>query len=202
MMNPDTITMLSQYACHVSGKKDLVEIISYRKFFRVTSDCKIWRAGGSIAIGKESGTVQAIFNDQWQNEIAEIYKNYTIYFQANGVEQSIFNPATGEGGPRSSRLLQQIKDRKILADNGRFLDIGCGNGSFLKPFSTFFPEWNLSGTEWDGKYQDIVDAIPGFETLYTGPTLDDVSSGFDAISLNHVFEHIGNPINYLKRDCH
>ena len=76
---------------------------------------------------------QAVIGPQWEAEARKIYDNYTIYHQGGGAEQSVFDVATGAASSRSSRLLHRLEGAILLAEHGRLLDIGCGNGTTSGP---------------------------------------------------------------------
>jgi SAM-dependent methyltransferase len=140
--------------------------------------------------------VQAPATDEWRAEIANIYQHYTIYYQSEGAEQPVFNSATGQAEPRSVRLTTLLRTARDWPATGRMLDIGCGNGSFLRHFNEQFPDWTLAGTEWDGKSRTQIESIPRVEKLYIGP-LADIPGEFQFVSLIHVLEHIENPAAFL-----
>lgn len=79
---------------------------------------------------------------------------------------------------------------------GRLLDVGCGNGAWLTQMRRL--GWGVQGVEPDEKAAAIgrsrgvpiivatADALPAFE------------APFDAISLNHVIEHVHDPVAVLR----
>ena len=83
-----------------------------------------------------------------------------------------------------------------LPDTGRLLDIGCGNGAFLRAFARAMPRWTLVGTELSDATRAIVESIPGVEGLHVG-SLDDLTGQFDLIALVHVLEHVSRPLDLL-----
>ncbi|MBN2669898.1 MAG: class I SAM-dependent methyltransferase [Bacteroidales bacterium] len=92
---------------------------------------------------------------------------------------------------RASRLANQLKtDSKIL-------DIGCGNGQFLK-FIYEQKEINIYGTEMPGSSAQRAKKIPNLN-LHIGDLIDTKypNQFFEAITLFHVFEHLTNPLAYL-----
>jgi SAM-dependent methyltransferase len=184
--------------CHVCQEKALVPSSLYPRFKRVTSDCKPWPSGGQLGTCGNCGCVQTFVDDVWRKEIAAIYKSYTIYYQAAGAEQNVFEQTSGRSVPRSDQLLAQVQQSSDLPRTGRLLDIGCGNGGFLRSFHRHFPEWDLAGLEWDDKYRSEVESIPSVERLFAGG-LESVPGQFDAISLVHVLEHIEAPAEFLKK---
>lgn len=185
-------------SCHVCGAKTLKIHEGYRSLNRVTSDCKPWPAGGELAVCKECGSVQTLITPQWQNEIQQIYREYTIYHQSGGTEQSIFDQKTGKPMPRSARLLEEVIQGIKLPNTGKLLDIGCGNGQLLKQASRLLSGWSLYGSEYDGKYESEVLKISGVKGHFIG-AIEDIQDKFDIITLVHVLEHIPNPRETLNK---
>ncbi len=80
---------------------------------------------------------------------------------------------------------------------GTLLDVGCGNGEFVDRMRAL--GWQVSGVDPDpaavayGQRRGI--------GIFTG-TISDVPESvcFDVITLNHVIEHVADPINFL-REC-
>jgi trans-aconitate methyltransferase len=188
---------LSASECHLCGGGDITVFSSYRALHRVTSDCKPWPAGGELGVCRRCGSAQAIISPQWEAEARAIYDAYTIYHQSGGAEQSVFDPATGAATARSTQLLRRLKKDVPFADQGRLLDIGCGNGATLRAFSEVAPGWSLAGLEVNDRYKVVVESIPGVEALYTG-SIGGIPGEFQAITLIHALEHIAQPVPFLK----
>ena len=184
--------------CHVCGAADLDVAPAYARFRRVTSDCKPWPAGGTLARCCACGGVQTVVTAHWQQEADAIYAGYTIYEQGGGAEQRVFGDDHGIGQPRSDRLVARLRRSVSLPTRGRLLDIGCGNGGFLSAWSREIPGWSLYGTEVSTEHLPDLEPLPGFAGLVTGD-LSKVAGTFDVISLVHVLEHIPDPIALLKR---
>ena len=183
--------------CHICGSFDHLELAPKSgNFACVTSDCKPWPAGGNLATCRACGTVQSVITPEWCADAEKIYSAYTVYHQGGGAEQAVFS-ASGQGDSRSNRLVARLTESIALAKSGHLLDIGCGNGNFLRTFGTSFPGWKLSGAEFDAKHLSDLQAVPGFQTLHTGP-LDRIHEKFDVISLVHTLEHIVGPSGFLK----
>jgi len=89
----------------------------------------------------------------------------------------------------------ETKDPKFLQP-GRLLDVGCGNGFFLKPMKE--KGWEVHGVEPDnvaaerGRREGL-DIITGFIDQAHYP-----SEYFDYVRSNHTFEHVRNPREHLK----
>jgi len=163
---------------------------------RVTSDCKPWPPGGQLGVCLRCGGAQAVISPQWEAEARQIYDRYTIYHQSGGVEQSVFDAATGAASSRSSRLLHRLKEELPFPPVGRLLDIGCGNGSTLRAFNEIAPGWSLAGLDVNDHYKKAVESIPGVEALYAGP-IAAVPGRFQVITLIHSLEHIAEPAKFL-----
>ncbi|EKQ99067.1 class I SAM-dependent methyltransferase [Leptospira borgpetersenii serovar Ballum] len=138
-------------------------------------------------------------NDQaWRGEVEEIYKNYSIYHQGNGLEQVIFQNGPGLFKNRSFQIISKLKEYGFLSNTGKLLDIGCGNGGFLKSFQELFPNWVNSGYEIDEKYKENVLSIPNVVNFYSSD-LSIIKEKFDVITLIHVLEHLSDPWDYLNK---
>lgn len=189
---------MSAPACHVCGAGPVVLVAGYDDFRRVTSDCKPWPAGGQCAVCPACQCAQAVLDTRWHAEARAIYDAYTIYHTSQGVEQSVFDQASGQATTRSARLLQRVLKEVPVPPSGRMLDIGCGNGAMIRAFSQLAPNWKLAGVEVNDHYCATVQAIPGVERLYVGD-LDTVPGQFQLITLLHALEHIPEPRAILRR---
>ena len=184
--------------CHLCGAAAVEFIPEFGGFRRVTSDCQPWPAGGRLGVCRECDTVQTATDAAWQAEIAEIYAQYSIYHQSGGVEQSVFAHDSSQPSARSSRIIEYLSRGPRLPQRGRMLDVGCGNGEFLRAFAETFPAWSLVGSELNDKYRSVVEAIPGVEALCVGNP-EDAPGQFDLVVMVHVLEHIPDPGSFLRR---
>lgn len=187
----------TKLCCHHCGSVDLRIAAGYELVARVSSDCKPWPPGGILALCQACGLVQTVVNPQWQFESDQIYSGYTIYHQSGGMEQAVFDRASGVGQARSDAILNSLRSHVEVPAKGRWLDIGCGNGALLRACSRALPAWALCGSEVNDKYRDVVESIPGVERLFTDP-IEKISGSFDVISLVHVIEHIPCPSTFLS----
>lgn len=197
MVEPSSILRRDERCCSICGRAALDEIEAYRKLHRVTSDCRPWRTGGRLLICMQCGFVQTPNDEVFKKEIDEIYSAYTIYHQSkNGVEQSIFEQASGVASSRSRKLIATLCSLESLPVSGRMIDIGCGNGPLLRAFSEAFKGWTLAGSELDDKWRASIESIPGAEKLYVCPPFD-IPGRFDLITMSHVAEHVTEPVDFL-----
>jgi len=138
-------------------------------------------------------------NHIWQESIDEIYRAYSIYYQAGGYEQQFFAEESGRMTARSESLLTQLTKFVELPEEGRMLDVGCGNGALLKVFNKIRPRWSLVGTELNQKHKKEVEQIDGVEAVYTVDMPNMVPGRFDLITMVHLLEHIKCPSEFLMK---
>ena len=185
----------SVFSCHICGAAALEDIEGYGALNRVASDCRPWVPEGRLALCTRCGLLQKPVDASWEDETARLYAGYTLYHQGGGKEQAVFDEGGQGGVPRSSKLAEKL--RAFLPPRGRLLDIGCGNGAFLRCFAAAFPDWSLSGTELGEAHRREVEAIPQVERVYCGSP-DKAPGTFDAVTLIHVLEHVPDPGNFLQ----
>jgi len=183
--------------CHICCAGEISLLPHYSLLHRVTSDCKPWPPGGQLGVCRRCGAAQAIISPQWREEAQAIYDGYTIYHQGGGTEQSVFDSTTGAANSRSARLLHRLSQELPLPAQGRFLDVGCGNGNTLRAFNQIAPEWTLAGLDVNEHYKEKVEAIPGVQALYTGAA-ETIPGEFQIITLIHSLEHIAEPVKFLR----
>ncbi len=85
------------------------------------------------------------------------------------------------------------------AQRGRLLDVGCGSGAFLRQMHDL--GWQVCGVEPDAAAARVAREHYGLDV--TCGTLEEASfpsRRFDAITMNHVVEHLPDPIVTL-REC-
>ncbi len=186
----------SAIACHICGSKALTVVPRYPSFHRVTSDCKPWKPGGKLGVCGDCGCAQAVLDHAWHEEAKQIYEAYTIYHQSKGVEQSVFDQASGQAISRSVRLLQRLRTEIQLPERGRLMDVGCGNGALLRAFTELRPGWSLAGVEVNDHYRSAVESIAGVERLFTCHP-HEIPGRFQIISLIHALEHIPSARNFI-----
>ncbi len=136
-------------------------------------------------------------------------KNCNAYFLAprptsEQISQAYDSSYYGEKEEKfSSPLVEKILDyfrsgrarrvSKYLKAGAKVLDVGCGNGRFLK-YLLKYGTFELYGTEMEGNSAKRASRVKEIN-LKTG-TLDSgdfEDNFFDAISLFHVFEHLVEP---------
>ncbi len=183
--------------CHVCGGQLFVvgSNINYQ-LQQVTSDCRPWPFKNRIAACNLCGLIQKELTADWSKSTKQVYDQYEIYAQASGREQLSFDQNSGIKKGRSDKIVEWIKSTNELPQCGALLDIGCGNGAFLRAFGSSYTDWSLFGSELNSKYKDEVLSIHNVKEFYTNP-LDNLGKKYDFISMVHVLEHIPDPVRYL-----
>ena len=170
---------------------------AYPPRLQVTSDCRSWQGHGRLAVCGSCGIVQKQVDQDWLLEIVKIYNGYNVYAQSQGMEQLSFELGSGDGKARSQKIVGWIKSQASLPKSGLMLDIGCGNGAFLRAFGDEHPQWQLIGSELDDRNRVRIEAIPQVVRFHAGP-LGDIQDRFDLIVMIHALEHIPDPVAFLS----
>ncbi|HIJ59009.1 MAG TPA: class I SAM-dependent methyltransferase [Nitrospirae bacterium] len=86
---------------------------------------------------------------------------------------------------------------KGIKGKGRLLDIGCGNGELVEMMNNW--GWQAEGIEVDYKAVDVARSRGLKVTQGDFLEIDLSLEAFDAIISSHVFEHVYEPIDFLKK---
>lgn len=186
----------SGYTCHICGTPGIVIDPSFPSLPRLTSDIKPWPPGGQVGICTDCGSVVKPITSTWQDEIKRIYQQYTIYHQGAGAEQKVFD-ASGRSTTRSEHIIRWILGSLPIAHEGRLLDVGCGNGSFLSTFMSQAPSWRVDGADLSNQLRPEVTSTPAFGELFTCP-ISQISRSYELVTLIHVLEHVVDPVHFLR----
>lgn len=97
---------------------------------------------------------------------------------------------------RNDQIVKLIKNTINFQNEGDFLDIGCGAGHFIEAFSKVHSKWNIYAHDLTDLNKRSMSKI-NLKKFYTGD-VKDIKTKFDLISMNHVVEHLTDPVNTLK----
>ena len=161
----------------------------------ITSNSNIRNEGVCIYKCTSCQHMQKQVDEKYLNEITSIYKNYNnLYSISDGREQVKFlNDDLPQS--RSSIITDNIKSK--LPSSGKLLDIGSGNGAFLKAFSGAFKNWDLYAQDLHDNQKEEIFKVPNIKDFFALP-LAEIQVKFDFISLIHSFEHMNQPVQILK----
>ena len=90
------------------------------------------------------------------------------------------------------RRFEQLKNINYTS----LLDFGCGNGGLLKMLKSNCPDKNITGVELNNELVEYINT----ENINVYNNIDKMPKNinFDCIMLNHVLEHLYDPIEILK----
>jgi 2-polyprenyl-3-methyl-5-hydroxy-6-metoxy-1,4-benzoquinol methylase len=98
------------------------------------------------------------------------------------------------------RATQDDEIRSLPAlPRGRLLDVGCGSGKWLLKMRDL--DWQVEGLDFDESAVRVANQHGLAVRLGTVEQQRYPESSFDAVSLNHVIEHVPDPIGTLA-ECH
>jgi len=182
--------------CHVCGLHAVHPLTQGMRLLRITSDCVPLEGYQDIGVCGSCRTIVTLMSDSWRSLCAGIYAEYSAYRQASGAEDFVFT-STGLAKGRSSRILGLLAE-DLGTRSGRWLDFGCGNGTFIRALSGQFPRMELVGMEFDEHNRDAIMGIEGVRGFCTDWG-DPLTEKLDVVSLIHVLEHIENPRELLEK---
>jgi SAM-dependent methyltransferase len=164
----------------------------------VASDCQPVRADLAHCICASCGLAQKRITPAWTNACERIYADYRIYHQAAGKEQKARSVISGRFAARSELLTEMLAMRAKPGADGAVLDIGCGNGAFLRAYHEAFPQWRLAGAELNDTFRPEIESIAASARFFSDREVGSIGETFDLITLIHCLEHIPSPIAYLR----
>jgi 2-polyprenyl-3-methyl-5-hydroxy-6-metoxy-1,4-benzoquinol methylase len=155
-------------------------------------------------------STEDIFGDQWNIRQCNSCKAYFLApFPATEQLKRAYDAAYyGKGDQKFIFSVEQFIDffrkqkaKRIAAripQKAKVLDIGCGNGRFLKHLSSY-GNYELYGTEIEGGSAERASQIKEIILKKGYLNSSDFPEGFfDAITLFHVFEHLEKPKEMLE----
>jgi SAM-dependent methyltransferase len=165
----------------------------------VGSDCT--PASGEVRIGvcEACGLLQKEISPAWSDLCAKIYGSYQIYHQGAGQEQKARGTGGGQLRPRSDLLAGYLATARTLPRAGSALDIGSGNGPFLRAMAKVFPEWSLTGADLSDRFRKVIEGIGPKVSFRLTEDLSASDATYHVVSLIHSIEHIPAPADYLAK---
>lgn len=143
----------------------------------------------NVLIDNDSGS---LILDKCVEDLDEYYLNNTIYTLEEHKtllnDNFIDTPHLEDDIRRFESYQNELKDLNIL-------DFGCGKGGFLKKIKQQNLSSNLTGIELNKINRKNINLF-GIDCF---SKLEEAKNKFDLIFLNHVFEHLTNPIEIIKK---
>ena len=69
---------------------------------------------------------------------------------------------------RSSKLIEGMRESNLLDCKGNLLEIGPGEGNFLKEFSCAFPNWDLFANDFNDNAKDRISSEIKIKKFFSG----------------------------------
>jgi 2-polyprenyl-3-methyl-5-hydroxy-6-metoxy-1,4-benzoquinol methylase len=184
------------FRCHAcDGDVPVIEAPALQSL--VGSDCTPVTGQVRVGVCLACGLLQKDTSSAWAKLCAEIYGNYQIYHQAGGHEQKARGSADGQFGPRSELIAEFLRRSGDFPSVGAVLDIGCGNGAFLRAMHKVFPDWSVTGADLNDTFREDIRAISSRASFQRSDELAAGHDIYDVVSLIHCIEHIPAPVAYL-----
>lgn len=184
-----------------------------RKLLYAGLEDRLFGASGEWSI-KQCNRCGSVFLDPRPTE-QDIHKAYRTYYTHEegvvAVHRSIFWSVSKkvfyflDSVARQASSLTQEYERiqSMYLDRrsaGRLLDVGCGQGRFLDYMRR--RDWVVEGVETDPEAAEIARSQYGVSIWVGDLQSANYPDGcFDAVTMNHVIEHVHNPVGLL-RECH
>jgi SAM-dependent methyltransferase len=139
------------------------------------------------------GHVQKDVGPQYQAHLDEVYR--VAYTLPGGGRKN--NISDGKVVSREKTLARALGSLLGTKTEGAVLDVGTGMGYLLAAFSEELPQFDIVGYDLNGEKEESIRAN-GATDFYSG-SLEDIPKKFDLITLNHVLEHLPDPVTVLKQ---
>lgn len=185
-----------KYTCVLCGSEQLEELHTTKTEVFVTGDRKKFESRGMIikrVICQDCGTVQFLQNEEYQNAVDEVYRDYEV------MHDKIWSSDSKEHKPRLQIIYQRISEKIHLPETGNMIDIGCGGGESLFWFHQMYPKWNLYGLDIGEQFSEDVTAQDGVKGFFT--SLDEVKASnitFNFVTMNNVLSLASNAAQILE----
>ena len=184
----------TSYSCRNCGAPQLLEVSEYQELKRVTSDCRPMSGAGRLFECTRCRLVQKVVDVDLAKELKTIYETYQTY--QNDIEPLTFSSGIGEA--RTNNIYKEITRCIGQSNHGLMVDVGCGDGSFLRVFKEKRPDWDLYGFDLNRKRAAEIEAICG-ASKFVCQKLAELPNEVDLITLNYVLEHIDDVSTILQQ---
>ncbi len=158
--------------------------------FSVTSDSRIVNKGILLYKCESCSLIQKNANEEDQKDYFDDFISHSL---SDGEEQIKF--IDNIPYPRSELIINSL--RKYLKKEGSLIDIGTGNGSFIKSFKKNYPEYNFFAQDIQNNSSNLIYNLIIKDNFFLSD-INQINQKFDLISLIHVLGHIPNIKSFLQ----
>ena len=182
--------------CQVCQSK-ISEVLTPSFHAFVSSDCTPIVTEAQFYECSHCGAIGKRLTDSWRSQVADLYERYEIYHQSDGEEQRAFS-SSGVSASRSDVLVGRLLADVDVSRRGSILDVGCGNGAFLKAFNKVRPGWNVYGNDLGERNKEAIESVCE-NAEYINKDFRDIRGTFNIVSMVHCLEHLENPLDALTQ---
>ncbi len=166
----------------------------------ITSDCRPWSAGRSVAMCPCCGLMQRVVLPDAAPAFAKVYDQYEMFKHAANAADQINFSVDGAAEGRTQKILKFITG-KLLDTPRSVLDVGSGSGAGLLALAQQFPQASIYGFEPNDRPAERQKNLPQnvISIFHKRPETPDT---YDLITLFHVFEHIddlGGMLDFIRK---
>ena len=120
-------------------------------------------------------------------------------------DETLFDSTVERRLEQRERTAIELLARGVHAADGSFLDVGCGDGSFLRAVDEqqrlSARGWTLTGIDFSPHMIELASALPyRFERCNLEEGIPFEAGTFDVLFLGEVIEHVYNP-DHLLEEC-
>ncbi|WP_316189675.1 class I SAM-dependent methyltransferase [Bradyrhizobium sp. SZCCHNS1054] len=137
--------------------------------------------------------VQKDVGPEYQAHLDGVYR--VAYTLPGGGRKS--NISNGKVVSREKALARALGSLLAPKSEGAVLDVGTGAGYLLAAFAEELPQFDIVGHDLNSEKEQFIRAN-GATDFYSG-SLENIPKKFDLITLNHVLEHLPDPVTVLKQ---
>jgi len=135
--------------------------------------------------------IQKRITDSYLAHVNEIYANN---YELPGGGRNV-NVELDVVSSREEKLVESLVELGIITKKGKMLDIGTGAGYMISAFSKYLESWEFVGFDLSPTKENLVKSN-GAHRFYHG-SLESIDEQFDLILMNHVLEHVTDPLRIL-----
>jgi len=141
------------------------------------------------------GHVQKDVGPEYQAHLDDVYR--VAYTLPGGGRKS--NISKGKVVSRERTLASALASLLGTRAEGAVLDVGTGAGYLLAASAEELPQFDIVGHDLNGEKEAFIRSN-GATDFYSG-SLVNIPKTFDLITLNHVLEHLPDPVTVLRQAC-
>lgn len=158
----------------------------------ISGDCRVVKKGVIIYKCMSCNFIQKMMADDIQKDN---FKTFSSSMLSERTEQTKF--IDGKQMPRSELIINGINN--FFPEYGKILDIGTGNGAFLKAFKKYKKNWELYAQDIHSNFKNDIISLIGIENRFFEGDINKISGKFDIVSLNHVLVHIVELHKFIEK---